>query len=176
MAKIAFNKLGLKINQEIKTIEFNGQNIEIKQYLPVQEKLQLLSQVIMKSYEEDKNYLNPLKIKIITELEIVYAYTNINFTDKQKEDIAKTYDLLKSSELMDVILQSIPEKDKDDIFKASVDTAEAIYKYQTSILGIMDNLKDNYKDLPENMNIEEMQKEVEALSNSPMLKGLLGLQ
>ena len=176
MAKIAFNKLGLKMNQEIKTIEFNGQNIEIKQYLQIQEKLQLLSQVIMKSYEEDKNYLNPLKIKIITELEIVYAYTNINLTDKQKEDIAKTYDLLKSSELMNVILQSIPEKDKDDIFKASIDTAEAIYKYQTSVLGIMDSLKNNYNDLPNDIDLNEIKETIESLSDSPMIQSVLGLQ
>ena len=30
MAKVAFNKLGLKMNQEIKIVEFNGQEIEVK--------------------------------------------------------------------------------------------------------------------------------------------------
>jgi hypothetical protein len=39
MAKVAFNKLGLKMNQETKNIVFNGQSIEIKQYLPINEKL-----------------------------------------------------------------------------------------------------------------------------------------
>jgi hypothetical protein len=46
MAKISFTKLGLKVNQEIKTIEYNGQIIEVKQYLPIQDKLQLISDII----------------------------------------------------------------------------------------------------------------------------------
>ena len=39
MAKIGFTKLGLKPNNEIQYIEFNEQTIEVKQYLPVEEKL-----------------------------------------------------------------------------------------------------------------------------------------
>jgi len=46
MAKVTFTKLGLKVNQEIKTIEYNEQVVEIKQYLPIQEKLQLIGRVI----------------------------------------------------------------------------------------------------------------------------------
>jgi hypothetical protein len=30
MAKLAFSKLGLKVNSEVKAIEFNGNSIEIK--------------------------------------------------------------------------------------------------------------------------------------------------
>ena len=42
MAKLAFTKLGLKPNNEISIVEFNGQTIEVKQYLPVEEKLELI--------------------------------------------------------------------------------------------------------------------------------------
>jgi hypothetical protein len=36
MAKLSFNKLGLKINQEVKNVEYaDGIVIEIKQYLPI---------------------------------------------------------------------------------------------------------------------------------------------
>ena len=47
MAKVAFTKLGLKLNKDnVKTITFNDQEIEIKQYLPVNDKLALISRVI----------------------------------------------------------------------------------------------------------------------------------
>ena len=39
MAKVSFTKLGLKLNQDVNNVEYNGQNIEIKQYLPVNDKL-----------------------------------------------------------------------------------------------------------------------------------------
>ena len=35
MAKLSFSKLGLTKNTNIKSIEYNGQNIEVKQYLPI---------------------------------------------------------------------------------------------------------------------------------------------
>ena len=46
MAKVAFSKLGVKTNQEVKTITWNDQTIEVKQYLPVNNKLELASRVI----------------------------------------------------------------------------------------------------------------------------------
>jgi len=35
MAKVTFNSLGLKLNQEVKTITIREKNIEVKQYLPI---------------------------------------------------------------------------------------------------------------------------------------------
>ena len=42
MAKLSFTKLGLKLNQEVVEIHHNDQIIEVKQYLPVNDKLELL--------------------------------------------------------------------------------------------------------------------------------------
>ena len=40
MAKIAFSKLEIKkVNNEVKNIQFNDIEIEVKQYLPIQDKL-----------------------------------------------------------------------------------------------------------------------------------------
>ena len=46
MAKVSFTKLGLKINQDVVYLDFNEQSIEIKQYLPVNDKLELISNVV----------------------------------------------------------------------------------------------------------------------------------
>ena len=86
MAKASLTKLGLKVNQEIKTIEFNGQVIEVKQYLPVNNKLELISNVINMS-ADGNNFANPLKVEVYFALEVIEAYTNISFKKKQKEDI-----------------------------------------------------------------------------------------
>ena len=99
MAKVSLTKLGLKVNQDVKIVDFNEQDIEVKQYLPVNEKLELISNVINLSHD-DNNFANPVKISIFTTLEIMYAYTNINFTEKQKEDPSKLYDMLISSGLV----------------------------------------------------------------------------
>ena len=44
--KPTFAKLGLKMNNNIKTILINDQEIEVKQYLPINEKLDLIGSVI----------------------------------------------------------------------------------------------------------------------------------
>ena len=33
MAKVSFNKLGLKVNSQVETVDFNGETIEVKQYI-----------------------------------------------------------------------------------------------------------------------------------------------
>ena len=86
MAKLTFTKLGLKTNSDVETLEFNEQIIEVKQYLPVNDKLTLISEVINNSADEN-NFANPVKVEVYTTIAIVETYTNITFTDKQKEDV-----------------------------------------------------------------------------------------
>lgn len=159
MAKVSFNKLGLskdKLN-EIKTIMFNEQNIEIKQYLPINKKLGLVSRVINKSADEN-NFANPVKLDVFTTLEVVYAYTNINFTDKQKEDEIKLYDLFISSGLWDKILELIPAEEYGKIQFATHSCAEAIYTYRNSILGLLETISTDYSNL--NLDAEAIREKI----------------
>ena len=42
-------------------------------------------------------------------IEIIDNYTNISFTEKQKEDVPKLYDAIYSSGLKDAVMKAIPE-------------------------------------------------------------------
>ena len=88
--KPTFAKMGLKLNTDITTISIGEQEVEVKQYLPVNEKLMLIGRVINNSADEN-NFANPIKLDVFTALEIVFTYTNISFTEKQKEDLVKLY-------------------------------------------------------------------------------------
>lgn len=143
MAKVSLTKLGLKVNQEIKNIEFNEQVIEVKQYLPIDNKLELIGNVINSSADAN-NFANPVKIDLFATLEILYAYTNINFTDKQKEDPAKLYDLVISSGLMDLVLSAIPDDEYNSLYDGIIEVANSIYNYRNSMLGIMETVMTDY--------------------------------
>lgn len=171
MAKVSLTKLGLKINQEIKTIEFNGQNIEIKQYLPVNDKLELISNVINLSHDGNNNFPNPVQVSVFTTLEILYAYTNINFTEKQKEDFEKLYDLVISSGLVSAVVKEIPESEYNEVIKGIKDSIEAIYKYQNSVLGILDSISQDYSNL--NLDATEIQQKIGDPNNMILLKDIL---
>ena len=147
MAKVPFTKLKCKINENTVPVQIGEETIAVKQSLPVQEKLELIGNVIMAAHEQDQNYSNPVKCDIYTELEIVFAYTNISFTDKQKEDLPKLYDTLKSSGLIDNILDNIPEQEINRIFSGVWRSIESVYQYQNSILGILDTIKTDYNNM-----------------------------
>ena len=170
MAKVSFNKLGLKINQDVKSIEFNGQVIEVKQYLPINTKLELISNVINLS-ADDNNFANPVKIHVFTTLEIIEQYTNINFTDKQKEDPTKLFDLLESSGLSELILGVIPEVEYSMVVNGVIDSTEAIYNYRNSILGILENVSADYSAI--DLDATELQKKIGDPENLALLKQVL---
>lgn len=136
MANVTFSKLNLKKKEEIKTIKFNEQEIEIKQYLPIQEKLNVIYNAISKT-EDENRFFNPVKLECFCTLEIIYAYTNIKFTDKQLEDEAKIFDLMEENGLIDLIFSAIPEEETNFIMDSCVESAEAIYKFSNSAYGLI---------------------------------------
>jgi len=81
MAKVAFTKLNLIKNTSIKILDWKDVKIEIKQFLPTSEKLDLISKIINMSID-DHVFCNPCKINIFENLEIIFNYTNINVTEK----------------------------------------------------------------------------------------------
>jgi hypothetical protein len=51
MAKVTFTKLALKKKEEVKNIKINDIDIEVKQYLPVNDKLDLIARVISGAHD-----------------------------------------------------------------------------------------------------------------------------
>ena len=170
MAKVPFTKLGLTKNQEVKNVEWGEYVIEVKQYLPINEKLNLISNVINAAHDEN-NYSNPVKVDVYTALEIMYAYTNINFTDKQKEDVTKLYDLIVSSGLYAKVLEAIPSNEHCNLLNAIKKSIDAIYAYQNSVMGILDTINSDYSNL--NLNASEIQKKLADPNNMELLRDIL---
>ena len=139
MANVTFSKLNLKKKEEIKTINFNEQEIEVKQYLPIQDKLDVIYNAISKT-EDENRFFNPVKLECYCTLEIVYAYTNIKFTDKQLEDETKLFDLMEENGLFDEIFSAIPEEESEFIMNGCERAAEAIYKFSNSAMGLIEHI------------------------------------
>ena len=171
MARIPFTKLKCKINTDEVPVQIGEETIAVKQYLPIQEKLGLIGRVIELAHMQDENYSNPVKAAAFRDLEVIFAYTNITFTDKQKEDPAKLYDLLYSTGIIDIVIENIPEDEYLSIVVGVNESIEAVYKYQNSALGILNGIKESYSDTE--INVEDMQKAVKELADSPVLQGIM---
>lgn len=172
MAKFPYTKLNAKINQEIVTIAVEGiENvIEVRQYLPIDEKLGLIGRVIELAHDGN-NFSNPLKLKVYYTLEMISEYTNIVFTEKQKENPTKLYDSLVSSGWVTRIFNCIPMEEQDVVHTGLMDTIENYYKYRNSLLGVIENVSADYSDL--NLDIEKLGTDLANSENIELLKNIM---
>ena len=170
MAKVPFTKLALKRQEEVKTITINNNIIEVKQYLPINEKLTLIGNVINQA-ADDNNFSNPVKLEVFTSLEIVFAYTNLSFTDKQKEDLIKLYDLFESNDIFNQIIEMIPKAEYDAILDGVERCSNAIYTYRNSVMGILDTIGQDYSNL--DLDATAIQQKIADPNNLALLKGIM---
>ena len=170
MAKVSFAKLGLKPNSDVVTIIHNEQEIEVRQYLPISEKTELIGRVINKSMD-DNGYYNPLKITVFLTLEIMYVYTNLNYTPKMKEDELKLYDLCIGSTLFSKVNTALPSGEWDSLYAIICAIMENVYTYKNSAVGILENISQDYSAL--NYDAKEIQDSLANPENMQLLKDIL---
>ncbi len=143
--KVSYANMKLKLNTEVNTFDFHGQQIEVLQYLPAQDKYDLLM-ITLQEASENGAY-NEFKLNLYFELNLVYMYTNISFTEKQREDELKLYDNLKSNGFFDLFYQAINENEYNELLIQLNTLKEDTMSYRASLGGIIGNLINN---LPKN--------------------------
>ena len=171
MAKVAFSKLGIKkVNDKVKNITFNDIEIEVKQYLPIQDKLIIIGNAINNAADNNR-FANPIKIDMYLAVEIIMAYTDLSFTDKQKEDMPKLYDLFVSSGLLNEIYAAIPKSELDMLHYNAMRIAELMYNQMNSVYGIMENIANDYSEV--GTQAEDIQKKIADPNNLTFLKDVM---
>lgn len=170
MAKISFTKLGLKKNTNVINLTWNDQIIEIKEYLPIEEKIVVIERIVNQSLD-DNNFANPARVRINAALEIVFAYTNINFTDKQKEDRLALYDLLAGAGLLKAVYDALPSNEYTTIDTTVWEVIDEIYRYKTSVLGILQAVSQDYSNL--DLDAEKIREKLGNKENVEFLKNVM---
>ena len=146
--KVSYANMKLKTNTSVNTFDFCEQKIEVLKYLPAQDKYDLLMITLQKSLEG--NVYNAFKLNLYFELNLVYMYTNISFTDKQREDELKLYDTLKSNGFFELFYSAMEASEYEDLFKQMTDMVEAFEKDRRTVAGVITNFIEN---LPEQADI-----------------------
>ena len=143
--KASYANMKLKLNTEVETFDFYGQNIEVLKYLPAQDKYDLLMVTLQKSFED--GMYNEFKLDLYFQLNLVYMYTNISFTEKQREDELKIYDNLKSNGFFEKFFSVLNEEEYEELFALLNTMKENNIKQRSSVGEIINRLID---DLPSN--------------------------
>lgn len=143
MAKVTYSSLKLKTKEEVKKIE--NTDIEVLQYLPIEDKIDLIDITLQKS-RENRLY-NPLKVDMFFHLNLIYLYTNITFTEKQREDEYKLYDILQSNGIINKVIENMNENEYNLLLTKVNEKISDELTYNTTAASIIAKLID---DLPAN--------------------------
>lgn len=145
MAKVSYANLKLKTDTSVNTFDFQGHTIEVLKYLPVEDKYDLVM-ITLQNAEENGIY-NPVKLDMYFHLYLVYMYTNLSFTDKQKDNETKLFDTLKSNGFIDLMLQNIDEDEYVEIYNYIMSYQEDMLSYKNTAGAVLQSV---IQDLPRN--------------------------
>ena len=110
-----FEDLGCNINEDIIVVNFNGQDIEVKQYLSSKEKEDIINAVLQNA--DAGTVVDTFAEEVLFNTYLVFEYTNIEFSEEDKQNnIYEIYDKLLCSGLLDKIIQTIPKEEYDTLF------------------------------------------------------------
>ena len=103
--------------------------------------------VTLQKSEESSGAYNEFKLNVYFDLNLVYMYTNISFTEKQREDELKIYDNLKSNGFFEQFYQAMEETEYSELFELLNTIKKTDMEYKTSVGAIVNKL---VEDLPAN--------------------------
>ena len=170
--KVTFNELKKEQTTPIKIIKINDKDIEVKQYLPVNDKLTLITSILQQLAQNDYSFANPVQMDVYTTLETVYAYApDIEFSDEEKADPASLYDELEKQGIPNRIIAAIPVAEYQFLLKSIEDTITAYYTYVNSAKGIMESITTDYSNL--NLDAEDIKNKLADPDNVGFLKDVL---
>jgi hypothetical protein len=148
MAKVSYANLKLKPNTSVSSFEFCGQQVEVLNYLPIEDKYDFVMITLQKA--EDEGIYNPLLLDLYFHLHLVYMYTNLSFTDKQKENELKIYDTLVSNGFFEKFYEVFNQDEYNDLMTYIEELQEMFLYYRNTAGAVIQSI---IQDLPKNAQV-----------------------
>ena len=146
-----YKSLELKRNLDMEQFSWNGKEIKIKKYLPIEAKYDIVMITIQEAYED--GIYNPIKLDMCFHLNLVFMYSNIEFTPEEQDRLEKLYDEMKSTGFMDEFLKHINPDEYKEMQEYIEEIIKDRIKYNTSMVGTLETL------------INSLPKNAEAMQN-----------
>lgn len=171
MAKIPFSKLNIK-NTAITPmkIQFGEIDIEVLPRLTIDDRVKFMEEIIA-NVQSENAFINEISLTVWFDLCVLFYYTNLTFTEKQKSDPGKLHDICVEHGLLRMVKNKIGEEELNfmhDLVNAQI---EKIYNYRNSAYGILDAMKNDYDNL--NLDATEIQKKLSDEKNLAVLRETL---
>lgn len=173
MAKISFTKLNKIKSLPIVEISIDDQKVLVEQYLPLEEKVNLITSVIEQSGNGEEGFFNIVKLEAYYIIEMIRAYTNISFTEKQLEDTTKLYDAIRLNDIWAAVADAIPGTEREYIWSNIMALAREITTYNNSVLGVLKAISSDRDGL--NFDVQEIMNNLNDPEALKLLKGMVDM-
>lgn len=148
--------------------------IRVLQYLPIDGKANLVQYVVNAAIDNNTGCFSPVRVNVYYCIGVMRAYCGIHFDDDQ--DIAEAYDLLESTGILGIVMESIPEEERTYMESLINDTIEDISRYNSSLAGMLSSMNQDANNLDESIKkILEQVKNREGLEILEEIKNVGGI-
>lgn len=158
-----FKDLNLEyMGNSISTIKIGDVDVQVKQYLSIEEKSNLVTFVTNGAMDDETGIIDPIRTEVYFALGVCDWYTDIDFDYFSNDfNIVEIYDLLETNGVINLILSEIPKQELQFLEEAVKDTMETLGRYNFSAVGIIKGMNNNAGNLNEQLNeiIKRMQSE-----------------
>lgn len=138
-----YSDLGLEVTSTVKQVKLgNGVVINVKQYLPISDKISLINIALENSICGD-GYYDPVLLEMLFNVYVVFSYTDLEFTDEEKGEIGQIYDEMLSNGYIDRILNAIPENEYNELLGYLEEKRAAAERYKGSLADAIQNFVTN---------------------------------
>ncbi len=144
-------------------ITFKDKEIKVLKYLPSIEKYNLLNTTLLQSID-DTVIINEYKLDMFFNINLAIAYTNIVFSKEEQDmELSDLYDKFKTSGLLDMIINAIPDDEYATLYSSLVSNKEEYVSERKSVsYGIANAIEQISKKIPKQ---EEMQNLLQSLKD-----------
>ena len=163
-SELGFKNLRKELEQDL-ILEYSikDKKIEIKTTIPTEDKIRLVSAILSNSVDDSAGYFNPYRLKIISAIEGMEYYSNLDFGEEKFDNIYDIYDILDDEGFLETLYG---QTDFCYLYKMVEDCAKSIVSYNNSVAGVIMGMKDNGSELNEQLsNILTQIKEDPDISN-----------
>lgn len=173
--KATFANMKLKLNTETKGLKVSeGMDaIKVLQYLPIKDKYDLAMVTLQNAW--DGTIYNPIKLDYFFHLYLVYMYTDISFTEKQKDEPERIYDALMSNGVIDSVIELIPDSEYNYLYSMVTEMAASMEEYHgragNAIRSIIDDLPEQAELFGEIMDKFDKSKYTEVMNFAAAANG-----
>lgn len=166
-----------KLENNFTDFIFKNEVIKVKFYLPIEDKIKLVSYILDKAVDENGITISPTKKRISFVVGFLNYYTNIDFTEKElNEDIYKTYDIIVTNNLFqDIWEKNLSSNEKIELTNFVEDTMTGYEKFASSFVGAMQMISNDANKMSNDLdNIMQQISNKEGIAELIDIKNIMG--